>query len=97
MDDALKDVVDTGLTFGANSGDDTVTKLGSKVSFLGGGSKDDGEYELLKGILLEEQKNAEVSRAVLDGFTHYDRSYDIAVIALEGAAGMNEALEIKGQ
>ena len=37
----------------------------------------------------------EVSRAVLDGFTHYDRPYDIAVIALEGAAGMNEALEIK--
>ena len=58
-------------------------------------TRDDREYELLKSILLEEQKNAEVSRAVLDGFTHYDRSYDIAVIALEGAAGMNEALEIK--
>ena len=58
-------------------------------------TRDDMEYELLKGILLEEQKNAEVFRAVLDGFTHYDRPYDIAVIALEGAAGMNEALEIK--
>ena len=58
-------------------------------------TRDDREYELLKSILLEEQKNAEVSRAVLDGFTHYDRPYDIAVIALEGAAGMNEALEIK--
>ena len=58
-------------------------------------TRDDREYELLKSILLEEQKNAEVSRAVLDGFTHYDRQYDIAVIALEGAAGMNEALEIK--
>ena len=58
-------------------------------------TKDDREYELLKDILLEEHNNAEVFRAELDGFTHYDRSYDIAVIALEGAAGMNEALEIK--
>lgn len=92
LDDALKDVVDTGLTFGANSGDDTVTKLGSKVSFLGGGSKDDGEYEG-KNIKTKVSQDG-------DGNTQievmFDKNPEFASIKTEGDANIGGNLNVDG-
>ena len=56
-------------------------------------TKDDEEYALLKGLLEDRALAAEVLRAENDGHKRYDRSYDIVIVALEGAEGMEVVLE----
>lgn len=56
-------------------------------------TKDDCEYASLAGILREESEQIDVFRDPLDGHAHYEYPYDIIIVALEGAKGMNTALE----
>ena len=56
-------------------------------------TKEDTEYDLLKGILEREARLVNVKRAQLNGHKRYDHEYDVAVIALEGAEGMEVVLE----
>ena len=46
------------------------------------------EYELLSGILKEESPGLTVSRGVIDGEYHLEREYDVAVVGINGAQGM---------
>ena len=55
---------------------------------------DDAEYEVLKRVITGEALDAEVFRAVMDGHGHYDHEYDIAIVALEGARGMNTVVGV---
>ena len=52
-------------------------------------TKDDREYASMAGILKEESDSMDVFRDPLDGHGHYDYRYDMIVVALEGAKGMN--------
>ena len=54
---------------------------------------DDMEYASMAGILKEESDRMDVFRDPLDGHGHYDYPYDMIVVALEGAKGMNTVLE----
>ncbi len=56
-------------------------------------TKDDAEYVSMAGILREESERMDVFRDPLDGHGHYDYPYDMIVVALEGAKGMNTVLE----
>lgn len=56
-------------------------------------TKDDGEYDAMAAILREEADCMDVFRAPLDGHGHYEYPYDVVVVALEGAKGMNTVLE----
>lgn len=56
-------------------------------------TKDDREYASMAGILREESEQVDVFRDPLDGHAHYEYPYDIIVVALEGAKGMNTVLE----
>lgn len=56
-------------------------------------TKDDMEYDLFKAILEREARLVNVKRAQLNGHKRYDHEYDVAVIALEGAEGMEVVLE----
>ena len=46
------------------------------------------EYELLSGILKEESPGLTVSQGVIDGEYHLEREYDVAVVGINGAQGM---------
>ena len=50
---------------------------------------DDGEFSLLKAILAEE--GFTVARDPLDGHGHYEYGYQLVVVAVEGARGMEIA------
>ncbi len=56
-------------------------------------TKDDMEYTFMAEILKEESDRVDVFRDPLDGHGHYDYPYDMIVVALEGAKGMNTVLE----
>ena len=56
-------------------------------------TKDDTEYVSMAGILKQESDRMDVFRDPLDGHGHYDYPYDMIVVALEGAKGMNTVLE----
>lgn len=56
-------------------------------------TKDDQEYASLAAILRDESDQMDVFRDPLDGFNHCDYPYDVVVVALEGARGMNEVLD----
>lgn len=56
-------------------------------------TQDDREYASMAEILREESDQMDVFRDPLDGHAHYDYPYDIIIVALEGAKGMNTALE----
>ncbi len=56
-------------------------------------TKDDMEYASMAGILKDESDRMDVFRDPLDGHGHYDYPYDMIVVALEGAKGMNTVLE----
>ena len=60
-------------------------------------TKDDLEYASMAGILREEADRMEVFRDPLDGHGHYDYPYDMVVVALEGAKGMNTVVEWSGR
>lgn len=49
---------------------------------------DGQEYEMLSGILKEESPGLTVSRGRIDGEYHLEREYDVAVVGINGAQGM---------
>ena len=56
-------------------------------------TRDDGEYGLIKAFLEKETGSMKVERAELSGHKRYDKEYDVAVVALNGAEGMEVMLE----
>ena len=56
-------------------------------------TRDDREYELCKMTLEREAGLIDVERAVLNGHKRYDYEYDVVIVALEGAEGMEVVLE----
>ena len=56
-------------------------------------TKDDTEYNRLSTALQEESELMDVYRDPLDGHGHFDYAYDMVVVALEGAQGMETVLE----
>ena len=56
-------------------------------------TRDSKEFELLKAALEKEINQIDVEEAVLNGHKRYDHGYDIVVVALEGAEGMEVVLE----
>ena len=46
------------------------------------------EYEMLSGILEYESPGIMVSRGIMDGSFHLEHEYDIAVVGVDGAFGM---------
>lgn len=49
---------------------------------------DGQEYEMLSGILKEESPGLTVSRGVVDREFHLERKYDVVVVGINGALGM---------
>ena len=49
---------------------------------------DGQEYEMLSGILEEESPGLTVSRGRIDGEYHLEKEYDVAVVGINGAQGM---------
>ena len=49
---------------------------------------DGQEYEMLSGILKEESPGLTVSRGVVDREFHLEREYDVVVVGINGAQGM---------
>ena len=60
-------------------------------------TKSDKEYQSLSDILEKEAELIDIYRDPLDGFCHYEHEYDLVVVALEGARGMNEVEAISGR
>lgn len=60
-------------------------------------TRDDKEYERLRDALTEISGQAEVRRDPLDGHGHYSEGYDLIIVALDGARGMNEVSEWAGR
>ena len=56
-------------------------------------TKDDKEYAFFKSVLEMEAKLVDVERAALNGHKRYDYEYDVVIVALEGAEGMEVVLE----
>lgn len=52
-------------------------------------AKNDDEYKMLCDILEQEAELIDIYRDPADGFCHYEHEYDLVVVALEGAKGMN--------
>ena len=46
------------------------------------------EYEMLSGILTDELSDVTVSRGVIDREYHLEREYDVVVVGINGAQGM---------
>ena len=46
------------------------------------------EYEMLSGILADELSDVTVSRGVIDREYHLEREYDVVVVGINGAQGM---------
>ena len=46
------------------------------------------EYEMLSGIIEYESPGIMVSRGIMDGSFHLEHEYDIAVVGVDGAFGM---------
>lgn len=49
---------------------------------------DGQEYEMLSGILADELSDVTVSRGVIDREYHLEREYDVVVVGINGAQGM---------
>lgn len=49
---------------------------------------DGQEYEMLSGILADELSDVTVSRGVIDREYHLEREYDLVVVGINGALGM---------
>ena len=60
-------------------------------------TRDDNEYNLIKTTLENEAGLIDVDRHPLNGHKRYDRGYDVAVVALKGAEGMEVMLEYAGR
>ena len=93
IDNAISDIIDTGLDFGANSGDDVTNKLGSKVSIVGGGTKEDSEYDnknIKTVIVQDENGNTEIE-------IDLDKNPEFASILTEGNATIGGNLSVAGK
>lgn len=55
-------------------------------------TEDDREF-ISMGTILQEEEDMRVFRDPLDGHGHYEYAYDLVVVALEGARGMNVVFE----
>lgn len=60
-------------------------------------TKSDAEFEQLRDSLSDVSRLIEVRRDPLDGHGHYTDPYDIVIVALDGARGMNEVSEWSGR
>ena len=60
-------------------------------------TKSDAEYAQIRNTLLEVSQLTDVSRDPMDGHGYYSEPYDVIVIALDGARGMNEVNEWTGR
>ncbi len=56
-------------------------------------TKDDEEYGLFKGILEKEAGLIDVERHIFNGHKRYDYGYDVVIVAVDGAEGMEVMLE----
>ena len=93
IDNAISDIIDTGLNFGANSGEDVTNKLGSKVSIVGGGTKEDSEYDNknIKTIIVQDENgNTEIE-------IDLDKNPEFASILTEGNATIGGNLSVAGK
>ena len=59
--------------------------------------KNEEEYKMLCNILEKEAELIDIYRDPADGFCHYEHEYDLVVVALEGAKGMNVFLPGESQ
>ena len=55
-------------------------------------TRDDNEYNLIKTTLENESGLIDVDRHPLNGHKRYDHGYDVAVVAIKGAEGMEVML-----
>ena len=55
--------------------------------------RDDGEYAWLEAVLEAEAGLIDIDRAPLNGHKRYDHEYDVVIVAIEGAEGMEVVLE----
>ena len=60
-------------------------------------TRDDNEYNLIKTTLENEAGLIDVDRHPLNGHKRFDHGYDVAVVALKGAEGMEVMLEYAGR
>ncbi len=60
-------------------------------------TKSDAEFAQIKNAFMDVSRLIDVSRDPLDGHGHYSDPYDVVVIALDGARGMNEVNEWTGR
>ena len=51
-------------------------------------TRDDREYGMLSRIFAEELPGAAVARGILDGHMHMEKEYDVVVVDMGGAEGM---------
>ncbi len=58
-------------------------------------TKDNDEYENFCRIIDEEDELSNTYRGSKNGHKYYDREYDIVVVSLEGAEGMEVAREYR--
>ena len=58
-------------------------------------TKNDMEYEVLSNVLAEEAADIIVEHEQNDGHFHLEKSYDLAVVAIDGAQGMEVVLEYR--
>ena len=56
-------------------------------------TRNDDEYDLIKTTLENEAGLIDVDRHPLNGHKRFDHGYDVAVVALKGAEGMEVMLE----
>ena len=57
----------------------------------------DAEYEQIREAIDGVSQFIDVKRDPMDGHGHYTEHYDIVVVALNGARGMNEVIEWTGR
>lgn len=51
-------------------------------------TRDDREYEMLSGIFADESPGTAATRGLLDGHFHLEKKYDVVVVDMDGALGM---------
>ena len=51
-------------------------------------TRDDRQYGMFSRIFVEEFPKAVVTRGILDGHMHMEKEYDVVVVDMDGAEGM---------
>ncbi len=60
-------------------------------------TRSDSEYEHLRGGIESEYPNIDIVRAPMEGHKYYHIGYDLVIVALEGAEGMEVVSEYSGR